>query len=81
MTWHCLLKTECAEALVANGASRPGVRQLLAAFRLPEPGRPECASADAFLAKIGNRSVIRGIGDDGMAAIGNPVWELGEQWE
>jgi hypothetical protein len=52
MTWHCLLKTECAEACVANGASRLGVRQLLAAFRLLELERPvECASTDALSAK------------------------------
>jgi hypothetical protein len=37
---------------VANGASRFGVRQLLAAFRLLELERPvECASADALSAK------------------------------
>jgi hypothetical protein len=32
--------------------SRFGVRQLLAAFRLPEPGRPvECATVDALSTK------------------------------
>ena len=52
MTWHCLLKTECAEACVANGTSRLGVRQLFAAFRLLELERPvECASTDTLSVK------------------------------